>query len=291
MRRALPYAALVGAAALFGGSFVVIKAAVESLPPLAFVGWRFLIAALLLLGLGLPRGRQIWRDGVAAGLMLFLGFAFQTAGLVTTTASKSGLITGLYVVLTPLIAGVAARRAPKTIALLGTGLAFAGLALLMTPDGGFSGLVVGDPLTVGAALGFAGHIVVLAKSAPRHPVISFTAVQMSVVAALALISSLVVEGLPIPTVSDLPALAATGIAISGGAFLMQIWAQTKIGPTHTAVVLALEPFFAAVTGMVVLGERLNGRGWAGAAAILAAIYLVVFGTSEELSVAESIRQA
>lgn len=291
MRRFLPYSALVAAAALFGGSFVVIKSAVESLPPFAFVGWRFLIAALLLLALGVPRGRLIWRDGLTAGVMLFVGFAFQTAGLVTTTASKSGLITGLYVVLTPLIAGAVARRAPRSVTVVGAGLAFVGLALLTSPGNGFTDFVVGDTLTLGAAVGFAGHIVVLATSAPRHPVIRFTAAQMSVVAALALISSFFVEGLPTPRTSDLPALAATGVLISGGAFLMQIWAQTRIGPNQTAVMLALEPVFAALTGMVVLGERLQGRGWAGAAAILGAIYLVVFGTSRELAVAESIRTA
>ncbi len=145
-----------------------------------------------------------------------MGFAFQTAGLVTTTASKSGLITGLYVVLTPLIAGAVARRAPRSVTVVGAGLAFVGLALLTSPGNGFTDLVVGDTLTVGAAFGFAGHIVVLATSAPRHPVIRFTAAQMSVVAALALISSFFVEGLPTPRTSDLPALAATGVADQRG---------------------------------------------------------------------------
>lgn len=285
----MPYAALVAAAALFGSSFVVIKSAVESLPPLAFVGWRFLIATLLLMLLGLPRGRHIWRDGLAAGSLLFIGFALQTAGLVTTTASKSGLVTGLYVVLTPLIAGAATGRMPRLLTMFGTSLAFVGLALLAGT--GLDGIVVGDVLTIGAALGFAGHIVVLARTAPRHPVVKFTAVQMAVVAGLALASSGLIEGLPLPTRTDLPALAATGIIISGGAFLLQIWAQTRVGPNHTAVMLALEPVFAALTGMLLLGERLDGRGWAGATAILVAIYLVVFATSRELAAAEAIRTA
>lgn len=291
MRRSLPYLALVVAAGLFGGSFVIIKAAVASLPPFSFVGWRFLIATIVLGSLGLPRGKAIWRDGAAAGVLLFAGFGFQTVGLLTTTASKSGLVTGLYVVLTPIIASVAAHRMPRAVTLGGSMLAFGGLVLLTVPGGGLSDYVVGDAMTVGAAAGFAGHIVVLARTAPRHRVVQFTAVQMSVVAGLALGSSAVWEGFPLPSASDVPALAATGVLISGGAFLMQIWAQTMIGPSQTAVVLALEPLFAALTGMIVLSERLDVRGWLGAGAILLAIYLVVFGTSRELVAAESVRTA
>ena len=84
------YVALIAAALLFGSTFVVVKDAVESFPPLAFVGWRFIIGAAVLMVLAFPRSRAIWRDGSIAGLWLLAGFAFQTAGLVTTGASNSG---------------------------------------------------------------------------------------------------------------------------------------------------------------------------------------------------------
>ncbi len=113
MRRPrIAYLALAFAALLFGSTFVVIKEALADLPPLGFVGWRFMLGAAALLLFGLPRGRAIWHDGLIAGLLLFGGYATQTVGLAHTTASNSGLITGLYVVFTPLLAAAVARRAP-----------------------------------------------------------------------------------------------------------------------------------------------------------------------------------
>ena len=114
MRRPrVAYLALAFAALLFGSTFVVVKEAVTDLPPLGFVGWRFLLGAAAMLLLGIPRGRALWRDGLVAGLLLFAGYATQTVGLAHTTASNSGLITGLYVVFTPLLAAVVARRVPR----------------------------------------------------------------------------------------------------------------------------------------------------------------------------------
>jgi drug/metabolite transporter (DMT)-like permease len=89
--------ALLAASFVFGATFVVVKSAVEQVPPLTFVAWRFLLGAAVLALLALPRGKRIWWHGTLAGLALFCGYAFQTAGLTTTSASNSALITGLYV--------------------------------------------------------------------------------------------------------------------------------------------------------------------------------------------------
>ncbi len=105
-------AALVGASFLFGATFVVVKSALDDISPLSFVAWRFLIGAIILFALALPRGREIWIHGTIAGVALFAGYALQTAGLQYTSASNSALITGLYVVLTPFLAAIFARRAP-----------------------------------------------------------------------------------------------------------------------------------------------------------------------------------
>jgi drug/metabolite transporter (DMT)-like permease len=129
-RPRVAYAALAFAAFLFGSTFVVIKDAVEHQPPLGFVGWRFLLGAAALVAVAPPRGKALWRDGAAAGAMLFAGYALQTVGLARTSASNSGLITGLYVVFTPLLAAALSRRAPRLLAVLGAVLAFTGLALL-----------------------------------------------------------------------------------------------------------------------------------------------------------------
>ena len=291
MRRTVSaYAALVVAALLFGSTFVVVKDAIEELPPFSFVGWRFLIGAGVLLLLSRPRGRALWRDGVLAGTFLFAGYALQTQGLAVTSAANSGLITGLYVVFTPLLAALLARRRPVPGILAGAVLAFAGLALLTAGDG--LTLQRGDALTVGCSVAFAFHIVVLARVARRHPVVPLTAVQLLVTALLSLAAA-ATEGFPLPPASVAGALLLTGLGVSAGAYLLQVWAQTVVGPSRTAVVLALEPVFAAAAAAVVAGERLTGRGWTGARLILAGIYAVVVVTreSDDLPVAESVTPA
>ncbi|MGB9359736.1 MAG: DMT family transporter [Acidimicrobiia bacterium] len=290
--RTRAYVGLVVAAALFGATFVVIKEAVVTLPPLAFVGWRFLLGAGVLFLFARPRGRGIWMDGLAAGSLLFLGFATQTAGLESTSASNSALITGLYVVFTPLLAALALRRLPAISTISGAALSVVGLGFL-TVTAGFS-LNSGDLLTVVCAVAFAAHIVVLARLAPRHAVVPFTAVQLIVVAVFALASSVAFEGLPLPPASVIPALIGTGVIVSAGAFMLHVSAQRVIGPSRTAIVLSAEPVFATATAAVVLSERLTPRGWFGAALIMVGIYVVLaFSPPEDadLVAAEGLSEA
>lgn len=252
MRRPrVAYLALAFAAFVFGSTFVVVKEAVADTPPLAFVGWRFLLGSAALFLFGVPRGRTLWRDGAIAGLLLFAGYSTQTVGLVYTSASNSGLITGLYVVFTPLLAALVAHRAPRLLAVSGAVLAFGGLALLTLQDG--FALRKGDLLTMACALSYAGHIVYLSRVAPRHRVIPLTAVQLGVVAVGGLAGSLATDGPQWLAASAWPAVLLTGLAVSAGAFFLQVWSQTVIGPTRTAVILALEPAFAAGTAAVALG--------------------------------------
>jgi drug/metabolite transporter (DMT)-like permease len=290
-RRFLAYLALVCAATLFGATFVVIKQAVAIIPPMAFVGWRFLIGAVALFALAIPKGRGVWRDGLLAGIVLFAGYALQTEGLALTSAANSGLITGLYVVFTPVIAAAVARTKLSGWAVTGAGVAFVGLALLTVREG--IRFDAGDLLTVGCAAAFATHIVILSRVAVRHPVVPFTAVQLLVTAALAAAVSWWREGLSIPTVEVLPALLMTGLAVTAGAFLMQVWSQTIIGPARTAVILTLEPVTATLFAAWLLTERLTAQGWAGAALILAGIYLVLARTNETdaIPTAEAITAA
>jgi drug/metabolite transporter (DMT)-like permease len=231
----------------------------------------------------------MWHDGLIAGLLLFGGYATQTVGLAHTTASNSGLITGLYVVFTPLLAAAVARRAPRLLVTVGAALAFAGLALLTLEDGFV--LRKGDWLTVACAVSYAGHIVYLARVAPRHRVIPLTAVQLAVVAVGGFVSAAAFEGLRLPPAGVWPALLVTGVAVSAGAFFLQVWSQTVIGPSRTAIILALEPAFAAAVAAVVLGERLTAAGWVGAALILAGIYAALAGEEESLPAAEALTPA
>jgi drug/metabolite transporter (DMT)-like permease len=144
--------------------------------------------------------------------------------------------------------------------------------------------VVGDVLTIGAAFSFAGHIVALDRFAARHPVVAYTAAQLLVTAVIAIPAALLFEGLPAPTAAVVPALLITAIGVSAGAYLLQIWAQTIVGPARTGILLALEPAFAVLTAAVVLDERLTIRGWIGALLIMGAIFLVISRGAEPVKV-------
>ena len=282
--------ALLVASFVFGATFVVIKAAVEQVPPLTFVAWRFLIGALALALFAIPRGKGIWWHGTIAGVALFSGYAFQTAGLTETSASNSALITGLYVVITPFLASLFARRAPSWWSVGGAALSFGGLILLTGTDG--LSFERGDLLTLACAISFAFHIVALSRLARYHPVVPFTAVQLAVTSGLAFPAALLFEGPVLPPPSVWGALLLTGLGASAGCFVLQIWAQTVVGATTAAVVLAAEPAFAVATAWVVLEERLTLAGWTGAALILVAIYIVVTKQTDQASVeAEAVTPA
>lgn len=284
-------AALLGAAFLFGATFVVVKSALDGIGPIGFVAWRFLIGGLVLLALAVPRGRTIWLHGSLAGLALFSGYALQTAGLELTSASNSALITGLYIVLTPFLAAIFARRLPSPWVVAAAAGAFAGVALLTGIDD--LSLDSGDLLTMGCALAFALHIVVLSRYARLHPVVPFTTVQILVTMALAFpASALLEEGISMPDRSVWAALALTGVGVTAGAFLLQIWAQTIVGASTAAVVLAAEPAFGVATAWVVLGERLTPGGWIGAGLIVVAIYVVITKQRDDSSrAAEAVTPA
>jgi drug/metabolite transporter (DMT)-like permease len=213
--------------------------------------------------------------------------------LELTSASNSGLITGLYVVFTPLIAAIARRTSPAIATIAGASMSIIGLGVLTLTQG--LTLDAGDVWTLVCAIAFALHIVILAYLAPRHEVVPFTAVQLAFVAAAGLSLSAVVDGgITFPPTAAWPTLIATGLAVTAGAFLIQVWAQTIIGPSRTAIILAIEPLFAVATAALVLGERLTVRGWMGAGLMIVGTYIVLaFAPPEDadLRTAEAISEA
>jgi drug/metabolite transporter (DMT)-like permease len=282
--------ALLAASFVFGATFVVIKSALEQVSPLTFVAWRFMLGALVLALFALPRGRRIWWHGTIAGVALFSGYAFQTAGLAGTSASNSALITGLYVVITPFLASLFARMTTSWWSVGGAALSFGGLILLTGTDG--LSFQRGDLLTLACAFSFAFHIVALSRLARHHPVVPFTTVQLAVTSALAFPAALLIEGPTLPPGSVWGALLLTGLGASAGCFVLQIWAQTVVGATTAAVVLAAEPAFAVATAWVALNERLTLAGWSGAVMILVAIYIVVTRQTDRASIeAEAVTPA
>ena len=256
------------AGVLFGSTFVVMKDAIERVQPVPFLAVRFLIGAIVLLPFsgGKPGDRGIGRAGAACGAALLVGYLFQTVGLQYTTASVSAFITYLLVVLVPVIAALTVRRFPSPPTVAGVALATAGLFLL-TGQGFAPGK--GELLTLGCAVSFAVHIVLVSELSPRFSTARFTAAQLLLVGLVTFIVGLFMGGYRFPIGVWLAAVY-TGIAVSAVAFALQVWGQRAIGPTRTSLLLMIEPVAAAALGYVA-GDRLGAAGVIGALLILAGI--------------------
>jgi len=284
----LAHLLLFGTVLVWGATFVLVKDALADASPLLFNLLRMSLAFAVLLLVNRRELRQISRRTLAAGavvgVFLATGYQFQTAGLLRTTPSKSAFITGLVVVFVPLFTAIpalrpAGTRAPLWSAGVGALLAFAGLLLLTTPAGTawqhlFASIALGDWLTLACALAFAGHLLALGHVSPGLPSGQLATVQIGVAAIVMALTLPLGEHPHLQTTPRLLlALAVTSVLATAAAFTIQSWAQKHLPPTHTAVILALEPVFAWLTALLFLHERLGARSLAGAALILAGIAL------------------
>jgi drug/metabolite transporter (DMT)-like permease len=295
------YLLMLFVVAIWGSTFVLIKGALADSTPAAFNLVRMTLAFLVLAVAYHRYWRSIrrWQIGAGAvvGLCLAVGYQFQTTGLARTTPSKSAFITGLVVVLVPLFSAVPGirppgARAPRWNAFLGAALAFFGILLLTAPAadniqghstamGAVAGLLpdlssinIGDVLTLGCAVGFAFHCIVLSRVSPR---IGFQPLALLQVGFCAVFMALSLPFIERPHVVWTPRLAvALGIAAvlaTAAAFSIQSWAQSVLPPTHTALLLTMEPVFAWITSFLIMGERMGLRPASGALLILAGIAL------------------
>jgi drug/metabolite transporter (DMT)-like permease len=264
---------LLAVTAVWGVTFVQVKDAVAIYPLFAFLAVRFAIASATLAVPGAARMRGLGRTGMCAGVLagalLGAGYALQTAGLERTTVSSTGFITGMYVVLTPLIALAVFRTRVGRAAFVGVLLATAGLALLA---GVHRGSLVGDALVLAGAAVYSLQIVLMERYAPRYDAIAFTLVEMLTAFGGLLGLALALGDLSFPrgwTVWG--ALLVTGVFASALAFLAQTWAQRRTTATRTALAFSMEPVWAAFFGFTLAGDRLGTTAWLGCAVIMAGI--------------------
>jgi drug/metabolite transporter (DMT)-like permease len=268
-------AALLVVTAVWGVTFVQVKDAVELYPLFAFLAVRFVLATLVLAAPAARRVPSLGRRGAGAatvlGLLLATGYWLQTAGLQRTTVSGTGFVTGMYVVLTPLIALALFRTRIGAAAWVGVAVATAGLAMLA---GIHAGSASGDLLVLAASAVYSLQIVLMERFAPRYDALAFTLVEMAGAAAGLLVVALARGELGVPrgwTVWG--ALLVTGIFASALAYLVQTWAQRRTSATRTALAFTMEPVFAALFGYTLDGDRLGALGWGGCAAIMCGIVL------------------
>ena len=270
--------ALVGAAMCFGLTFIVVQDAVARVEPLPFIGARFLLGAAVLWPLARrrPSTPHEWRDGGLAGIALLVGYVLQTVGLQYTASATSAFITYLLVVFVPVLAFVLLRRRPHLLTVAGIAISVAGLLLLTDPGGtGSTGFGRGELLTLGCAVAFAAHVVILGQTAARHDPVRLATIQVAVVGAGCALPGLWLGGYGFPAAAW-TAVVATAIGATALAFVLQVAGQRTVPPARAAILLLLEPVFAA-TAASTQGDPLSLTQAAGAALILAAVIVTELG--------------
>ncbi len=273
---------LLLAAFIWGTAFVSQATAMDSLGPLAFVGIRFLMSAVAVLPFALREGRASRTRlnasdlGLLAtvGTVFFLGNVLQQVGIVHTTVTNAGFLTGLYVVMVPFMSWALMRAAPTPIVWPAAALSVVGTFLL--GGGRVDALGDGDLLVVAGAVLWAMHVTVVGLAVMRtsRPML-ISVVQFALCGALSLGGALALEPLSGEAVlSAAPELLYAGLLSGGVGFTLQVVAQRYSPAADAAVILSAEALFAALAGGLLLGERLSVVGWFGAGAIFTAILLV-----------------
>lgn len=259
---------------------MVVQKALEEVPVFHLIAYRFTLATLLLLPLSRGRAGRGWspetrRDGVLIGVLLFAGFALQTAGLLWTTPSRAAFLTGLSVILVPVI-GLFLGRPLRWGPAAGSLLAAAGLWVLYRPEAAGSAFGRGDALTIACAVVFAVYVIVLEGATRRNSMGPLAVVQFGVVAALAL-PSLVLDPPAMPSGRALFAVIVLGVFATAAAFVAQLYAQRHLSAVEAGVILTLEPVIASAFSVLLGVEPWTAALALGGFLILAAMLATELG--------------
>lgn len=267
-------------AVIWGFAFVAQRLGLEHLGPFGFNACRFLLGAVSLLPLLLflkpsPEHclRQTLKYGAVAGLVLFAGASFQQAGLVYTTAGNAGFITGLYIILVPVL-GIFMHEHTSINTWIGGILAVIGLYLLSFQD--LSQVNIGDILELVGALCWAVHVLLIAKLAPKIDNLRLAISQFLFCALLSAVVALFIESssfVPGNIALSWAAIAYAGIISVGIAYTLQIYAQKHAAPAHAAIIMSLEAVAAALGGWLILNEQFNHSGLLGCTLMLIGMLL------------------
>lgn len=285
-------ALLVLIAVIWGTTFAVVHASVDAFPALALIALRFGCASAVFIPLLVREKAVLSRSalsvGALLGSLLFIGFATQTVGLQYTTPARAGFITGLNVVLVPLLGRIWGERPPKQ-ALVGVVVAVLGLLMLSwgcyLP--GFTCAStndiapqqwLGDMLVLLCSVAFAMHIVAVGRWAIQLPVLVVNTIQLLVVTVMAGLTALVVSWpLPLPDLEVWASAVYLGLVATALVFALQLKLQRYTTSTHTALIFALEPVFAALFSWLWIGEVITGAIIAGGALMLLGVMVAEVG--------------
>jgi len=268
--------ALLTVSAAWGLSFVVMKDAIQRQSVNNFLFTRFSLAVIVMI-LIRPQtiklfNKDLLQRGGLAGIFLGLGYIAQTLGLERTGAAITGFITGLYVVLTPLIASLVLKEKITKFTWLCIAVATFGLGLLSIR--GFS-VGIGEMFVLASAILFAAHIIALSKWSSGRDVYAMTVIQLTMCAILAGLAS-AVEGYSLPPDRGVWSVVIfTAVFATAVAFIVQTWSQAHMSATKVAVILTMEVVFAALFAILLGGERLTLQTAIGGILVVAAMYLIV----------------
>ncbi|MEM9355368.1 MAG: DMT family transporter [Pseudomonadota bacterium] len=281
MRRIHANIMLLAIAAIWGLAFVYQKTAMDHIGPYLFLASRSIIAALALLPLALRENSSLatrpatgfWIISLAGGLSFFTGGILQQIGLVTATVTNTGFLTGLYVVITPLMMWAILRRQPRSYVWPAVALAFVGTWLL--GGGTLGGFSYGDWLVAISAIFWSAHMLVIEHSARHARPIGFTTVQFAVVAVLSLIGAFAFETISIQALADAAfEIAYVGLLSSALTFTLLAVAMKYTPAVEATILVSTETVFAALCAVILLGEWLPAIGWVGAGLMFAASLIV-----------------
>lgn len=279
-------ALLLTTAIIWGFAFVAQRVGMDYVGPFTFNGIRFAIGSLSLLPLVIlsrnepassrnilqPTGlKTILLGGSALGLALFSGASLQQIGLVYTTAGKAGFITGLYVIIVPIL-GLIWRQQPKIGTWIGAVLAAIGMYFLSVTEQ-FT-IALGDLLVLIGAFFWAAHVLIIGWLSPRINPIKLAFSQYLACSILSLITAAVTEDISMQSISQaaIPILYG-GLLSVGIAYTLQVIAQRDAHPAHAAILLSMEAVFAAVGGWLILDEIIAARGLFGCGLMLTGMLL------------------
>ena len=267
---------MVAVTAVWGWAFVAIKSAIAAAGVFGFLTIRFLIASACLAPFCAWRlSRRTALVGAGVGLAMAAGFVFQTLGLLYTTSTNSGLITGLGLILAPVAARVFFGVHVPKVTVLCLGASLAGLAMLTVPSPAefrFGGHL-GDLLTVLCAVAFGLHIALLSRYAPQHDTAALTLVQVGVSTAVFAPAWFAFETPVWPTAEVWWIILVTAVFGVAVAFYVQTQVQRRLSAARTSVILTTEPLFASLFGYWLAGDRLSAVQLCGGAVIVAALVL------------------
>ncbi len=273
---------LLSVTIFWGSTFIIVKKSIEQMPTFAFLSIRFWISSILLAIIFFPRlknlSKEILKDGVILGIVLFLAYAFQTVALQYSSATVVGFLTGLNVIFTPIFSAVLLKKIPRIYSQIGAVLSFLGVTLMSLND--TLTLSTGEILTIICAVFVAIQIILTDRYSRKHDTFLLTVVEITTMSVLATIVSLAKEPYLIPKHWNtylIFSFLITAVFATVYAFVIQNTAQKYTTPTKTAIIFIMEPVFSAIFSYLLGGEVLSLRAYIGAGIMFLGLFVSEVG--------------